>query len=96
MLLPITVGDRVLLRWAIGGHNGGIIIPCLCFPFPLCYTYTRSHGGNRFDPGCSLLPCYGPWLASFHGCFCTESGTFSDVDTFESACDCCGRMTRRR
>jgi hypothetical protein len=82
--------------WAVGGHNGGIIIPCLCFPFPICYTYTRERGGNRFNPHCSLLPCYGPWIVSFHGCCCTESGTFTDEDTFESACDCCGKMTRRK
>ena len=80
--------------WALAGNQGGIAIPCLFFPLPICYQYTRSEGGNRFDPKCSLFPCYGPWLMSFHGCCCTESGTFTDADTFESACECCGKMTR--
>ena len=82
--------------WLLGGHQGGIVIPCVCFPFPICYRYTRLQGGNRFDPRCSLFPCYGPWVMTAHGACCTESGTFTDEDTFESACDCCGKMTRRR
>lgn len=87
--------------WMVGGHQGGVIVPCLCFPFPICYSYTRVRGGNRFDPKCSFLPCYGPWVMTAHGCFCTESGTFTDADTFVSNngcckfCDSCGTMTRR-
>ncbi len=81
--------------WCISDGNNGVILPCPCLPFPLCYTYTRSHGGNRFDPAVHVLPCYGPWYGTFHAMCCTESGTFSDADTFESACGCCGRMTRR-
>ena len=81
--------------WMAGGNGGGVAIPCLCFPFPICYTYIRERGGNRFNPNCHVLPCYGPWIGSFHGFCCTESGTFTDEDTFESACDCCGKMTRR-
>ena len=81
---------------AFGGGDSGVVIPCLCFPFPLTYRYFRQRGGDRFDPACSPLPCKGPWIGSFHGCCCTESGTFTDENTFESICSCCGKMERRR